>query len=266
MAGNDINKIQPVMPAWVLELTCIQEGESASEKLGKVRDAYLEFYGKTLPQGTIILKKPDNNAVSEGIGFAGLIFASSNSPKSQNSFWQVYKARKAYFLKSNGVMAYLIDAQGRKVTTESASDGDQDWIASEIIVLNKLKAGKWKLPPGMTLSAFEKEIQKDLDAFWKAHVKAKNGRLFFLTTDGSWAKRGDGREIYYSSYADPHFLRMFSKFDKTHQWSKLAEDVLDLNLEILKNHKKLGAAGQNPMPAKVFVRIYTNGKYNSYNK
>jgi hypothetical protein len=261
MPGNDINKIQPVMPAWVPQLTCIQDGKSTPEKLDEVRDSYLELFGKTLPQGAIILKKPGNNAVSEGIGFAGLIFTSNNSQKSQNSYWQIYKARKAYFLKNNGVMAFLVDANGNKVNADSASDGDQDWIASEIIVLNKLKSRQWKLPEEMTLSTFEKEIQKDLNAFWRAHVKQKNERLLFLPTDGPWAKRGDGREIYYSSYPDPHFLRIFAKFDKSHDWGKLADDVLDLNLEILKNHKKLGAAGQNPMPAKVFFRVSANGNY-----
>ena len=43
-------------------------------------------------------------------------------------------------------------------------------------------------------------------------------------------------------------------------WKKLADDVQALNQEVLNNYKKLGAVGQNPMPAKVFVSVASKGK------
>ncbi len=248
-------------------LSCIGNGASGTQgKVDKAREGFIELYGKVLPLGTIILKKPDNEAVSEGIGFAGIILSNSNGTKCQDAYWQLYKARKAYFLKSNGVMAngvmaWKVSSAGRILESASASDGDQDWIASELIVLAKLKSGTWSLPEGMTLSVFESEIRADLDAFWKAHVKKVNGRLIFMSSDGRWAKRGDGKNVYYPSYPDPYFLREFAKFDTTHDWGKLANDVQDLNQQIFDNHQGLGAAGQNPMPGKVFVSVRGDGTY-----
>jgi len=247
---------------------------------GKIEEAtsgYMKLFGKILPKGTVIINKPGNTAISEGVGFSGLIFCKSGkigadglvlsqdrSVQSQNRYWQIYKARKEYFLKSSGVMAWEVDGSGNKISEDSASDGDQDWIASEMMVLKKLESGEWKIPQGLGMAGFKKQIQKDLDAFWNSHIKKADGRFIFLATDGSWAKRGDGRDIYYSSYPDPHFLREFSELDKGHDWAKLIKDVQDLNTVIIDNYKKLGAVGQNPMPAKVFVSV-SSGKFNVEN-
>jgi hypothetical protein len=246
-------------------------------KIEEVTSGYMKLFGKILPKGTVIIKKPGNTAVSEGVGFSGLILCKSgkigadglvlsqdNSIQSQNRYWQVYNARREYFLKSSGVMAWEVDGSGNKISEDSASDGDQDWIASEIMVLKKLESSEWKIPQVLSITGFKKQIQKDLDAFWNSHIEKVNGRLIFLSSDGSWAKRGDGRNIYYPSYPDPHFLQMFAEVDKGHDWTKLTKDVQDLNAVILDNYKKLGAIGQNPMPAKVFVSV-SNGGYTAEN-
>lgn len=258
-----------------LTLSGFNGGITAAKRLlNKARNGFFKLFGKVLPKGIIIAKSPSKEAVSEGIGFGGLItsstnavgssslvLSSNNNLASQAMYWQLRKARRAYFLKSSGVMAWKVDLRGRKTGKISASDGDQDWIASTLMVYDKLKQGTWKMPSGMSLAKFKKEIQKDLQAFWKAHIKVKNGRHIFLTTDGKWAQRGDGRDVYYASYPDPHFLRVFAKFDRGRAWDKVARDVQLLNKEILKNYKTLGAIGQNPMPAKVFVRVTTTGKF-----
>lgn len=224
-----------------LQLTCLSGGvQEAKEKTNEARNAYLGLFGQKLANGTIILKRPDNDAVSEGIGFGGLIF--SQTPQ---SFLEINRGRRAYFLNDNGVMAWRVDNQGRKIGQESASDGDQDWIAAEIAAAGNS----------------QQQIQNDLSAFWRNHVKEVNGRLFFLATNGDWARRGDGREVYYPSYPDPHFLRSFAVYDQTHKWQQLANDVQALNQAILNNQSQLGANGQNPMPAKVFVKVRGDGAY-----
>lgn len=257
----NINGLFPIIPSSIPGSG--GPGDGLKEKVENVKKGYIELYGKTLPGGLIILKSPDNEAVSEGIGFAGIILAQSDDAKSRQEYLQLYLARKSYFLKENGVMAWKIDVDGNKIGNDSASDADQDWIASELMALEKIKSGKWALPAGATIEGFKQEIQKDLDAFWEAHVKSENGRLLFLATDGSWAQRGDGRDIYYTSYADPHFLKMFAEFDSDnqHDWTKLSKDVLDLDKEICKNYTTLGAAGLNPIPAKVFVSVASGGTY-----
>ncbi|MFH1347461.1 MAG: hypothetical protein ABIH22_02110 [Candidatus Margulisiibacteriota bacterium] len=257
------------------QLGCLVGGtKSAREKINEARSAYLKLFGQNLEKGTIILRKPKNDAVSEGIGFGGVLFGVSgglaaaglalsggNSQENQHSFWQLYNARNAYFLQENGVMAWLVNADGSVQSTDSASDGDQDWIASELIVLNQIQCGKWQMPSSLTLQSFRAQIQKDVNAFWKNHVRERNGRLVFLPSNGSWARRGDGRDVYYASYPDPHFLGLFAEFDPAHDWRKLADDVQNLNQTILNNHQNLGASGQNPMPAKVFVKVNSNGRF-----
>lgn len=255
-----------------------QKTSADLNNIQEARNAYLALFGQQLPKGTIIIKKPDSDATSEGIGFAGQIFALSgglaaaglalsagNSAKDQAAFWQIYQARNAYFVKSNGVMAWSLNSNGtinrKNNGADSASDGDQDWIAAELATLEKLAGNLWQLPAGITMDEFKARIKADLKAFWDNHVKLTNGRLVFLSTDGAWAKRGDGREIYYPNYADPHFLRMFARFDSARAWAKLAEDVQALNQAILDDHGRLGAKGQNPMPAKVFVQVAADGKY-----
>ncbi len=241
-------------------------GRQAAQMLvNKGREGFLKLYGKRLPSGTIILKSPSQEAVSEGVGFGGMIFGTGNSQGNQSAYWQLYKARKAYFLNNNGVMAWKIDASGRKIGAISASDGDQDWLASAISVYNKLKNREWASPAGMTLPGFKREVVQALTSFWNAHIKMINGKYVFLSTDGSWARRGDGKEIYYPSYPDPHFLRMFAKFDPSHAWAKVASDVQELNQEILKKHSALGAVGQNPMPAKVFITAAPGGRFSVEN-
>ena len=227
----------------------------AAQAVGLVRNGYFEHFGIDLPKGMIIRKSPDEGAVSEGIGFAGLILAGDNSSKSQEQFWKLFSARDNYFLKDSGVMAWKIDLKGNKTGTDSASDGDQDCIASMITVYNKLKNNEWALLKGMDMGKLRNRIIKDLSAFWSNHVKNVGGRLVFLSTDGKWAKRGDGKEIYYPSYPDPHFLRLFAEFDKGHTWGKLCDDVQDLNRLVLEQHRDLGSVGLNPMPAKVFVSV-----------
>ena len=255
-----------------LKLSCPGGEEPFEEKMNEARNGYFALFGKKLPKGVVILKRPDDNAASEGIGFAGvilsagigsagLIYSSKTDKASQQTFWELYQARKSYLLKSGGVMAWLIDKNGKKLNHDSASDGDQDWIAAELTALHKIKAGRWPLPAGLTLADLEKEVRRDLNAFWDAHIKEVNGKLIFLASDGGWAKRGDGREIYYPSYPDPAFIRLFAEFDKAHDWKKLADDVQALNQEVLNNYKKLGAVGQNPMPAKVFVSVASNGNF-----
>jgi hypothetical protein len=252
-----------------------QSGESeTAKKIEAARHGYIKLFCTPLSRGTIIMKRPDNNATSEGVGFGGIIFSKSgrvgvsaiaisegNSLENQKMYWEIYKARKSFFLKSTGVMSWLVDQNGAVIGRESASDGDQDWIASEINVLKKVKSGVWKLPPGMSAAAFEKEIRSDLSAFWEAHIIKNNGRLLFLISDADWARRGDGRNIFYPSYPDPYFIREFAKFDQSHDWGKLANDVQELNAQIISEHKKLGAVGQNPMPSKIFVMVGPNGSY-----
>jgi len=253
-----INGLGPVILERLLGLS---REDREKNKVEEAKKGYIELYGKELSKGLIILKKPDNEAVSEGIGFGAVITVESNSKECQESFWNLYKGRKAYFLKSSNVMAWKTNSSGTVTGKDTASDGDGDYLGAALKALKKLKSGEWKIPEGMSIATFEKEIQNDLAAFWKAHVKKTNGRYFYLASDGSWAKRGDNREIYYASYPDPHFLRMSTEVDQAHDWEKLADDVQDLNAEILKNYKELGAAGQNPMPAKVFVTIKSDGSY-----
>jgi hypothetical protein len=233
--------------------------------LSAARAGFIKLFGKILALGMIIINRPENNSVSEGMGYAGgffgsITYATDNAANSQKIFWQLYAGRKAYFLKPNGVMAWKVDAQGRKLSDISASDGDQDWIAAEALDYEKLAKGIWPLPAGQTVESFRQEVLKDLKAFWDAHIKNVNGRLFFRATDGAWAQRGDGREIYYASYPDPHFLRLFAKLDPAHPWLKLVEDVQALNQVVLANYAQLGAVGQNPMPAKAFVSV-SGGAY-----
>jgi hypothetical protein len=234
-----------------------EAGREITAKVEEATSGYLKLYGKNLPKGLILINKPRRTAVSEGVGFGGLILCSAQN---QKGYWQINKARKEYFLKPSGVMAWEVDGSGKKISMNSASDGDQDWIASEIMAVNKIEAGEWEIPAGMSIADLKQQVQKDLSFFWRAHIKEAEGRLIFLPSDGQWAKRSDGRDIYFPSYPDPHFLRMFAEADRKHDWKKLIKDVQDLNVAIIDDHKNLGAAGQNPMPAKVFVSV-SSGKY-----
>lgn len=258
---NECLSVRETSAAALSQLGCYPGGtQSAREKTDQVRAGYLEMYGKTLPEGLIIMKSPDNEAVSEGMGFAGLLFA--NEPE---TYWQLYSARKEYFLTDRGVMAWKVSPEGRQIIRDSASDGDQDWIASELMVLDQIQCGAQQMPEGMTLESFRADIQRDLDAFWTNHIKEKSGRYLFLPTNGSWARRGDGKDVYYTNYSDPHFLRMFAEFDPSHDWTQVASDTQELNQLVLSNYESLGHAGQNPMPAKVFVQVSSSGTYSVEN-
>jgi len=265
-----------IIPIAPLTLSCLPGGkETAQAKLNEVRTGFMKLFGNTLSGGTIILNKPNNNeAVSEGVGFGGKIYgvsgglaagaltsAGGKAESNQQTFWQIYRARNAYFMTGSGVMAWKVDGQGKQISTDSAADGDQDWIAAEQKALDDLQAGQWQLPAGITIEGIKTQIQTDRDAFWRNHVKPINGRLFFLASNGAWAKRGDGREIYYPSYPDPNALGRIFRSDSSHDGAKLVADVQALNQEVLANYQGLGASGQNPMPAKVFVTVLANGSY-----
>ncbi|MDD5382673.1 MAG: hypothetical protein PHH60_03350 [Candidatus Margulisbacteria bacterium] len=260
--------VSQVSTAQLSQLGCLTGGvQTARQRTDEARSGFLQLFGQTLPNGTIIIRRPQADAPSEGIGFGGVIYgvsgsiaagglilSSSSSQENQQAFWSLFNARREYFLQPNGVMAWLVSASGQVVSTDSASDGDQDWIGAELEVLNRIQCGQWQLPAGMTLDSFRSQIQGDLDAFWTNHIRERGGRLLFLPTNGAWAQRGDGRDVYYPSYSDPHFLRLFAAFDQGHDWARLVSDVQALNQVVLSAHDRLGAAGQNPMPAKVFVR------------
>lgn len=248
------------------QLGCLTGGvQTARQRIEEDRTAYLQLFGQVLPNGTIIIKKPDNEAVSEGIGFAGIIYSANNSAETQATFWQIYHGRNAYFVRENGVMAWSLNPDGSLKIADSASDGDQDWIAAELMVLNKIQCGQWQTPSDISPDSLRTQIQNDLNAFWTNHIKERNGRLLFLPTNGSWAVRGDGRDIYYPNYPDPHFLKLFAAFDPSHDWTKLTNDAQALNQAVLDNHSNLGAVGQNPMPAKVFVKVAADGTFSVEN-
>lgn len=261
--------VSQVSSAQLSQLGCLTGGiQTARQRIDAARSGYFQLFGQTLPNGAIIIRRPQADAVSEAIGFGGIIYgvsgglaagglvlSSSSSQEEQQNFWQLNQARNSYFLQSSGVMAWLVNADGSVASADSASDGDQDWIGAELEVLNRIQCGQWQLPTGITLASFRAQVQRDLDAFWSNHIRERGGRLIFLPTNGAWAQRGDGRDVYYPNYPDPHFLRMFFAFDPSHDWSRLVNDIQDLNQAVLSNHTRLGAAGQNPMPAKVFIRI-----------
>ena len=213
----------------------------------------------------IIKKSPDEEATSEGIGFAGILCTYSDAKDIQEKFWDIFMGRKTYHEKSNGVMAWLLGLDGLKRSKDSASDGDQDWILALITAYEKIQKGDWALPPSKTglksLEDIKKEIQRLITSFYNAHIKQRGSRYVYLATDGEWAKRGDGKDIYYASYPDPYALCMFSKFDPAHNWQKVSNDVMELNEKILESYKDLGAQGQNPMPEKVFVSVKPDGSF-----
>lgn len=277
-AGSPLRQQCLTFPAPAItlsQLNCAPGGlPDMAAAIAEVRNGYLSLFGQSLPNGTIIVRRPESEAVSEGMGFGGVIYGVSgglaagglalsggNTPDNQRPYWQLYHARNSYFLQSSGAMAWSLNLDGSVRGADSASDGDQDWIASELMVLNRVQCGSWQMPADVTLDSFRTQVQKDLDAFWANHIRERGSRLVFLPTNGSWAVRGDGKDIYYPNYPDPHFLRLFGKFDTAHDWNKLAADVQDLNSTVLDNHSSLGAAGQNPVPAKVFVTVNPDGTF-----
>ena len=253
----------PCSPAKRISL--VQLLGTKTSDIDKAVRSYLKLYGHKIGSGMVIKKSPDKQATSEGIGFAGIMCTASNAKDIQTAFWDVFMGRKLYHEKSNGVMAWLVDLQGKKLNQASASDGDQDWILALILAYKKIECGQWSMPPAKTglktKADIKKEIKRLITAFYNAHIKQRNGRYIFLATDASWAKRGDGKDIYYASYPDPYALCLFSKYDSTHNWAKVSTDVMELNEKILAEYKGLGARGQNPMPAKVFVTVLSGGKY-----
>ena len=248
----------------------VKIGKPEDLKIGDVNTdksirGYLKLYGRKLSEGMIIKKSPDEEATSEGIGFAGILCTYSDAKDIQEKFWDIFMGRKTYHEKSNGVMAWLLGLDGLKRSQDSASDGDQDWILALITAYEKIQKGDLALPPSKTglksLEDIKKEIQRLITSFYNAHIKQRGSRYVYLATDGEWAKRGDGKDIYYASYPDPYALCMFSKFDPAHNWQKVSNDVMELNEKILESYKDLGAQGQNQMPAKVFVSVSTDGSY-----
>ncbi|MBN2057944.1 MAG: hypothetical protein JW782_04050 [Candidatus Saganbacteria bacterium] len=253
---NECLPVRITSTAQLTQLGCLTGGAaSVNAGIEEVRNNYLGLFGHQLGNGTLIVRRPDDFAVSEGIGFGGLIFSASSTAESQAAYWQLYNARNNYFLQPSGVMAWSLNLDGSVRSSDSASDGDQDWIASELIMLDRVQCGQVNLPDSLSLTAFRDQVQRDLNAFWDNHIRERGNRLIFLPTNGTWAQRGDGRDVYYTNYADPSLLRLFAAFDPAHDWNRLANDVQALNQEVLQAHSSLGAAGQNPVPAKVFIQV-----------
>ena len=264
MGGRGITCVSCQCPTGI-KLFKIPKLRLARLKSDKSIRAYLKLYGVRVGQGMIIQNSPTQFATSEGIGFSGIVCTSSNAKDIQTAFWDIYMGRKLYHEKSNGVMAWKVDLNGNKLGLDSASDGDQDWILALILAYEKIERGEWTLPPSKTglktKDDIKKEITRLLTSFYNAHIRYKHKKYVFLSSDGSWAQRGDKRDIYYSSYPDPYALCLFSKFDSTHDWSKISSDIMELNEKILLEWRDLGAKGQNPMPAKVFVTVLKGGTY-----
>lgn len=165
---------------------------------------YLQSYGQ-------IVDPQSGNTTSEGQSYAMLRAVWINDPK---TFENVYKWTKDHFQYRGSDKLFswlwLNGGDGKLGDSASASDADTD-IALALILAGE----KWNN------KKYIDDARELINDIWEYEVVQVGGRHYLMSGSGASREKG---YLVNPSYLSPASYRIFAKYDKSHNWNKLATD------------------------------------------
>lgn len=149
-----------------------------------------------------------NCTVSEGIGYGMLITvymdnATNNTKPMFDKLWKYYNS----FLDNKGLMDWKIDGCNSKVETGAATDAELD-VALGLAMAYK----QWG------------------DEKYLTDLKTLLGKVWTSEVDGAKLLKPGSQfaSPYNPSYASIGALRVFASLDASHEWGKVADNLMDM--------------------------------------
>ena len=148
--------------------------------------------------------------VSEGIGYGMLITAMQGDYPAFNSLWNYSRAFRAYFNNQPLTPWLTFSFMFNQIDLGSATDADLDIAASLLIMY--AKTGE---------AAYLNDALVIANGIWNKEVDKNNYRL--LSGDTQMWDGTQGPIVYNLSYFSPVALRLFAKYDSSHEWTKVLD-------------------------------------------
>jgi oligosaccharide reducing-end xylanase len=216
-------------------------GKSKSEINGKINAAFQHyFYGDNETQRLYYPVEPDmayiidvnnNDVRTEGMSYGMMIAVQMNK---KNEFDRLWKWAKTYMQhqtkKREGYFAWHCRADGSKIDSNSASDGEE-WFVTALF----FASGRWG--DGKGIFNYKSEAQKILDAMLsKVEYSDKRGDVTNIFNKKAkqvvFVPSGEADDFTDPSYHLPHFYELWTRWaDKESQFWK---DVTDTSRAYLK--------------------------------
>lgn len=149
-----------------------------------------------------------DDTVSEGIGYGMLILALMESKTNHHraEFDGLWRYRKQ-FLNKNGLMHWRIDARGRVIGRDAATDGEED-VAMALLLADR----QWgSAGPIDYLSEAKRLIHRIMNH----HVE--QGERFILKPGDNWG----GSDVTNPSFYAPAYWRIFQQVTGDPRWSRV---------------------------------------------
>lgn len=147
--------------------------------------------------------------VSEGIGYGMLISAIQGDKATFNSLWNYSRAFRVY--NNQALTPWItLSFTYNVVDNGSATDADLD-IATSLLIMHA-KTGE---------AAYMNDALTIINGIWNTEVKDN----MLLSGDTPMWNGTKGTIVYNLSYFSPVALRLFAKYDQTHNWTAVLDQM-----------------------------------------
>lgn len=228
-------------------------------------------FANTLEGVTIIIDPFTGKAFSEAMGHALILSVQFND---QAFFDQIVRGLQAYFLNKNGLYAWEISTDGKKIVgsgnkSASASETEINVLTGLLQASRLVERGIWQ--KSLDYRSLAGILESNI---WDHEILDCCGLLVLLPSDDKanpyWPIIRDGKDkiekvAWAPTYFNPAYLKIIASSFPKRNWNKVIADGYYLSSTVLENSPRLltndqNVHGLNPVPAWVWLKAVNGPK------